>query len=828
MQTRSRSTAWKRITAWIPALCCGAATALYAAGETPTCGVLRVIPRPDDPPNAPLELPLKHTRVEAEIKGFVSRVKVIQVYENPCPTPIEAIYVFPLPQNAAVNDMSIRIGDRLIRGDIKKRDEARKIYENAKRTGKTAALLDQERPNIFSQSVANIMPGHEIQIEITYDEALTYEKGGYEFVFPMVVGPRFIPGSPIGKQGGGWSPDTDQVPDASNITPPVLKPGERNGHDIELTVRLNAGLPIHGLRSPTHEIRIDPAPADDRPIAQPVTVRLAPRDTVPNKDFVLRYDVAGKKPEMALLSQHDGQDGVFLLMFQPPESAAPEEITPKEMVFVMDCSGSMSGEPIALAKQAVRYALNHLNPNDTFQIIRFSESASPFSPQPLPATPENIRRGLSYLNGLNGEGGTMMIEGIKAALDYPHEENRLRIVCFMTDGYIGNETEILAAIGEKLGVQTRLFSLGVGSSVNRYLLERMAEVGRGEVQYILLNEKPDRTVEKFYERVRHPVLTDLRIDWGNLEVTDLTPARIKDLFVGQPIFLLGRYQQPAQGGIRILGNMAGKEVEFPLSVKLNELEVSEPQTLPPAPSALASLWARSRIRELEAEQYGGENADTVKAITELALKYRLMSAYTSFVAVEEKIVNESGRVQTIHVPVEMPEGVSFEGVFEPSAEMPSRLCFQAVAAAPAGMSRNRAQKCGTLLLCDARQEASEVRVDVPSPTASVIPEYEINLQWEEQEERHLLILTTQGELWESVTTPQGGTQRILRRRLEQKERRELWELLEQGLRNVPIELGWDHKGHLNLIVKSQKYTIRLEPGKLHDPTWEQILKLICK
>ena len=387
-----------------------------------------------------IELPLKHTDVDAEISGFVTRVKVTQTFTNPYSDPLEAIYVFPLPQNAAVHDMQITIGDRVIQGAIKKRDEARKMYEEAKHAGKTAALLDQERPNIFTQSIANIMPGHEIKVEITYDEVLTYEKGGYEFVFPMVVGPRFIPGN---------------VPDADRISPPVLKPGERNGHDICVAVRINSAMPLKDVVSPTHKIDI----------SESNEIKLADNDTIPNKDFVLRYKIAGDEPQFGTLCHHDELGGYFILMFQPPELPKSETITPKEMVFVMDCSGSMSGEPITLAKNAVRYALQNLNPDDTFQIIRFSESASPFSPEPLLATPENIRRGLSYINGLNGEGGTMMIEGIKAALDYPHRENRLRIVCFMTDGYIGNESEILGAIQEKLGDNTRLFSFGVGSPV---------------------------------------------------------------------------------------------------------------------------------------------------------------------------------------------------------------------------------------------------------------------------------------------------------------------------------------------------------------------------
>ncbi len=642
--------------AWLPVLLI-AWTSPYAKTDDalPTQGAMRAIHKDNQGLPREIDLPLKHTDVQAEISGFTARVKVTQTFSNPYPDPIEAVYVFPLPQNAAVGDMQIRIGDRVVRGVIKKREEARKIYDDAKKSGKTAALLEQDRPNIFMQSVANIMPGADILVEIIYDEILKYEKGGYEFVFPMVVGPRFIPGNPVGQQAGGWSPDTDQVPDASRITPPVLKPGERSGHDISLAVKINAGLPIRSMQSPSHQITCAPLAGADGVINGPCTITLSPADAIPNKDFVLRYVVAGPKPEIGLLTHKNELGGYFMLMFQPPEAPAPETITPKEMVFVVDCSGSMNGEPIALAKKAVRYALQNLNPDDTFQIIRFSEAASPFAKEPLPNTVENVRRGLSYINNLAGEGGTMMIEGIKAALDYPHRDNRLRIVCFMTDGYIGNETEILHAIEQRLGDNTRLFSFGVGSSVNRYLLDQMAEVGRGEVQYVLLNEKPEETVNKFYERVRNPVVTHIRVDWDNLDVTDIMPARVRDLFAGQPIFILGRYNNPGRATVQVHAKIGGRDVTYDIPVQL-------PATNPDN-GALAQLWARARIKELSGEQYGGPNQDVIKTITELALKYRLMSEYTSFVAVEEKVVNEGGQMKTIQVPVEMPEGVSYDSVF---------------------------------------------------------------------------------------------------------------------------------------------------------------------
>ena len=776
--------------------------AAMANEKAPTQGGLQTLVKKNE---APVALPLKHTEVAAEISGFVTRVKVVQTFTNPYNDPIEAIYVFPLPQNAAVNDMQIRIGDRVIKGDIRKREEARKIYEAAREAGKTAALLEQERPNIFSQSVANILPGHDILVELTYDEVLTYEKGGYDFTFPMVVGPRFIPGVPIGKQNGGWSSDTDQVPDASKITPPVLKPGERNGHDIHVTVKLNAGLAIQSLESPSHPIDITGEQDKAGVYPGPCEIRLKSSDTIPNKDFVIRYKVAGAKPEMALLTHKGELGGYFMLMFQPPATPAAAEITPKEMVFVMDTSGSMSGEPIAMSKKAVRYALQNLNSNDTFQIIRFSESASPFAAAPLPATKDNIRRGLSYINGLEGEGGTMMIEGIQAALDYPLEENRLRIVCFMTDGYIGNETEILDAIQKKLGDNTRLFSFGVGSSVNRYLLERMAEVGRGNVKYVLLNEKPDEAVNQFYERVRNPVWTNLRVDWAGLDVEELYPARIRDLFAGQPMFVLGRYSRPGEATVTIHGQIAGKEVSHPIVVNLSDAASEN--------GALAPLWARSRIRDLETEEYGGSNKDVENAITELALKYRLMSKYTSFVAVEEKVVNEGGKPRTIQVPVEMPEGVSYEGVFGAEDQRGSGGGQVFAPAVAKGLfSRHDAKVAAAPTMSMVLEDKDEAIITTP---AEPLRPFTIELKTDGQTIR----IAENGEIWRGTTL----TGRLFRDQI-----RELWRLLNAAMNESVPTQAFSTSGALTIRISGeQEITVQLvdQDGPVSE-AWKKVLEYV--
>ncbi len=573
--------------------------------------------------------PLKNTNVRADISGFIARVRVVQEFENSFTEPIEAVYTFPLSQNSAVDDMTMKIGERIIRGKIMKREEARKVYETAKAEGKTAGLLDQERPNIFTQAVANIMPGEKVVIEISYVETLKYEDGSYEFVFPMTVGPRYIPGS---------------VKDASKIKPTYA--AERTGHDISVEVNLNAGVPVEEIRSGSHEIvQLNQNPAN-------VKITLKSEKTIPNKDFILRYDVSGKRIEDAMLTHRSGRGGFFTLMLQPPDRFASEDVTPKEIVFVLDTSGSMSGFPIEKAKEAMKMSLDGLYPGDTFNLITFAGDTSVLFEKPVPATRANLERAQAFLESRAGGGGTEMMKAIKAALDPSDSQSHVRIVCFMTDGYVGNESEIIAEVQKH--PNARVFSFGIGSSVNRFLLDKMAEAGRGEVEYVSLEDDGSKAAKKFHERVRTPLLTDISIDWNGLPVADVYPGRLSDLFSAKPVILHGRYTKAASGAIKLKGKVAGQPYERDIAVNFPESD--------PANDVLATLWARTRIDDLTSKGYAEAQPETgVKktdeTITSLGLEFRLMTQFTSFVAVEERVVNQNGKPVTVEVPVAVPEGV---------------------------------------------------------------------------------------------------------------------------------------------------------------------------
>jgi len=627
-----------------------------SAGENPakernedlvTQGGMRVVGEDGKPV---LELPLKHTSVSASVSGYITRVNVTQTFQNPFKEKIEAVYVFPLPNRAAVDAMTMKIGDRVIIGEIKKREEAKAIYEKAKAEGHVAALLEQERPNIFTQSVANIEPGKEIEVIISYVEELKYERGHYQFVFPMVVGPRYIPGSPTTTpDGGGWSPDTSRVPDASRITPPVMKPDTRSGHDIDVTVNIDAGVPIIALESKSHKISVQETGRSTR------LVTLDPADTIPNKDLIIDYAVAGDTPEIAVLTHGKDGQGFFTMIIQPKANFEANEITPKEMIFVIDRSGSMSGFPIETIKTAMKKCLTGMNPDDTFQIVSFSNEAESFAPAPLPNTKENVEKAVAYIEGKNGGGGTEMLKGVQMAFSYPQDEKRLRIVFLMTDGYIGNEAAILKVVSDNCK-DARMFAFGVGSSVNRYFIDGLGEMGRGLAFYVRQNQDPSAQVEEFYERISKPYLTNIEIDYGGLKTSDIYPTTIPDLFSSQPLVLHGRYMEAGSGKIVVKGKIAGQPFERTLDVEFPKDRAEH--------DVLGTLWARTRIHYLENSYIcdpGDKNIPEL--VTNLALEFKLMSQYTSFVAVEEKTVTEGGVPKKVLVPVETPEGVSYEGVF---------------------------------------------------------------------------------------------------------------------------------------------------------------------
>jgi Ca-activated chloride channel family protein len=584
-------------------------------------------------------LPLKHTDVKAEVAGFVGSVNVTQQYHNPYAEKIEAVYVFPLPDDAAVRDFVLQIGERQIRGVVREREEAQRIYLEARRQGHVASLLTQERPNLFTQAVANLEPGKRIDVRISYLHTLRYADETFEFVFPMVVGPRYNP--PGTRDGVGAVPAGAAGASGQKTELQYLRPEEISAHDVAVEVAIDAGLPIEDPASPSHVVRVE------RASPQRARVTLSPNDRIPNKDFVLRWKVAGKGVRPALAT-HRAEDATYVaLMLHPPAKLAEVPRRPREMIFVLDCSGSMSGEPLAAAKRSLEKCLQRLSPDDTFQIIRFSDRASAMGAAPVAATPDNVRLGLRHLESLTSEGGTEMLTGIQAALDAPAAPGRHRIVSFMTDGYIGNEREILGEVRRRLG-RARIFSFGVGTSVNRHLIEGLARVGRGVSAYVLQGDASERAANELYERIERPALTDLEIDG----LAEAHPSPLPDLHVGRPVVVVGRLK--GDGPIRLRGRIGGEAWETSIEAKAGA-----------AHPALGSVWARGRIASLhDAMNDSADPMELAQEIRRVALRHGLMSEWTAFVAVDSLSRTEGTHGTTVVQPVPVPKGVRYETTVE--------------------------------------------------------------------------------------------------------------------------------------------------------------------
>ncbi|MFZ1643702.1 MAG: VIT domain-containing protein [Candidatus Contendobacter sp.] len=645
----------------------------------------------------PVTLPLLKTDIDADVQGDVAQVTVTQTFANPLNQAVHATYLFPLNETAAVNAMVMEVGDERVQAKIQRIEEARATFEKAKSEGRSAALLSQHRPNMFTQDIANLMPGLPIKVMLTYAQTVPRVDGAYELVIPLVVGPRYQPqgagvapgqtapkggiqhwNAQTGTSGGATAKNSqaaygqwevEQLP----AYPPVFElnvPEQIDPERVGLTIHVNAGMAIANIESRTHPI------TTETPDSGRAEVRLTNGRTLDNRDFVLRYTLAGTRTQAGLLAYRDQRGGFFSLLLEPPQVPAEAEVTPREMVFVLDCSGSMDGLPIDASKAFMRAALRRLRPTDSFRIIRFSDSANEFSAQPLPATPQNIQAGLRYTDSLRGEGGTEMSTGIRQALAPPVPTGAIRIVTFLTDGYIGNEAEILKLLRANLG-SARLYAFGVGTGVNRYLLSEMGRVGRGFTRYMDPTEDREKVAGELAERLQSPVLTDIQIDWGGMEVSDPSPTHVPDLFAGQSLRIQGRYGRHGSHEITVRGLVHGRPATLPLKIELPETSTQG--------EAVPILWARSLIGDLHyqmttgAHQPGNEAADTdalKQRITEMGLNFALVTPWTAFVAVSEKIYNPNpASTPTLPVPVAQVKGTTELAYGEPAAPITSAGAF---------------------------------------------------------------------------------------------------------------------------------------------------------
>lgn len=592
--------------------------------------------------------PLTGTAVDARVTGFVARVEVEQTFENTFERPVEAVYVFPLPDDAAVDAMELRVGERVVRGQIREREQARREYRSARRRGALASLLEQERPNVFRQSVANIAPGETVRVVLSYTQVLPYEDGAYAFVYPMVAGPRYTPPPTAG----------EEATDAPAPAAPVVRMEARSDR-VELRLTADIGVALREVTSATHEV--DVTRTDERRVAVSVAA------VAPDRDLDVRFHVAADAPAVALLASAPTVDeaGFVSLVVHPRLSVPDQEIMGRELVFVVDTSSSMAGRPLELAKAAMLHALEGARSQDTLRLVRFSDAARELSDAPLPATGENIERAKSWVRELRALGATEMKRGLSAALAPPVPDERVRLVVLFTDGYIGNETEILREVDAELG-QARLFPFGVGSAVNRYLLTRLAEVGRGDVQVVTPSESPIAAAQALERRIGRPYLTDVSIDWGGLPISDVYPRRAPDLFADRPLVVHGRFAHGGQGVVTLRGRIAGRPFEQEVPVELPGADTGQHR------EELASTWARTRIRDLMTAMALRPNESLRAEVQELGLTHHLVTQWTSFVAVdEESRVDPATRSLRVHQASTLPSGADYGGAARTSARRSS-------------------------------------------------------------------------------------------------------------------------------------------------------------
>lgn len=588
---------------------------------------------------------------------MIARARIRQAFRNPDKEWAEGVYVFPLPAEAAVDHMRMRVGDRVIEGEIQERARARETYVRAKREGKRASLVEQERPNVFTASVANIGPGATIEVEIEYQHVVRYDDGEFRLRFPMVVGPRYVPGMVVAweeqrpsESGTGWAFDTDQVPDASRITPPVQHPaaGPINPLPLSLTIDLAAGFPLSRLESIHHEVTVTSDGAERR------LIRLKDGHVPADRDFELVWaPVTGGAPRAAafLEQKQDRTYGLFMIL-PPPAAALDRGALKREVIYVIDTSGSMHGTSIEQAKAALAFALERLTPNDRFNVIQFNSAAHVLFDAPKPATHANSLAAVGYVRSLRAEGGTEMLSAMTLALSGAEPSTRLRQIVFLTDGLIGNEAALFRAIRQRLG-QTRLFTIGIGSAPNSHFMQRAARFGRGTYTYIgKLDEVRDK-VDRLLRKLDHAALTDIEIDPSGWVGPDVQPLRIPDLYLGEPVLVAVEAERfPSR--ITLRGRFGERPWEAELPV--DQAESRE---------GVAVYWARQKIASLMDQQPEPQGRDDLRAsVVDIALTHHLVSRFTSLVAVDVTPVRpRDARLDEHAVKTNLPHGQDYAAIF---------------------------------------------------------------------------------------------------------------------------------------------------------------------
>jgi Ca-activated chloride channel family protein len=612
----------------------GLLTTLSPATD-PAAPYFQVIGNSDD--TADETLPLKSSAAKVSIEGTIARVRLTQKYGNHGSVPIEARYVFPASTRAAVHGMTLTSGGRVITARIRESAKAKAEYETAKAEKKTAALLEEHRPNVFQMSVANLLPGDDISVEIDWTETIPALDSTYEFVFPTVVGPRFTGGNPS-NQTEAWT---------SN---PYLHENVPNPAGIRIEATLATALPLAEVTCPSHPIAVD-FQAKDR-----AAVKLDTRtgEDAANRDFILRWKLGGDRVDAGLLLHKGETTNHFLLQIEPPEQVTPDQMPPRDYVMILDVSGSMRGFPLDTAKALLRDLVNGLKPTDTFNVLCFASGSGLLSESPLPASRDNIQLAHRFIDGQSGGGGTELEAALQQSLALPGGDDRSRSFLLFTDGYISADETVYELIRNRIGT-ANLFAFGIGSSVNRDLIERSARAGGGEPEIVTNGNEAGPVAKRFLKSISSPVLAKIRIESEGVTLGSVEPSPCADVFASRPLVINGTWTGEASGAIIVRG-IAGNGAAFEKRIDLAESAALRGLDHP----ALPVLWARERVRRLV--DGAGRDPEKIREITTLGLSHSLLTPYTSFVAVDDTPRPMDQLAKTVKQPLPLPLGVSESAV----------------------------------------------------------------------------------------------------------------------------------------------------------------------
>jgi Ca-activated chloride channel family protein len=590
---------------------------------------------------------LLSTDISLDVTAMTARVSLRQKFTNPSKQWMNARYIFPLPETAAVHAMTLNIGERVIHGEVQEKQQAKKNYEKAKKSGKQAALVESERRNLFTLSAANIAPGQTVEVELVYLQPVDYRQGEFSLRLPTTLTPRFIPGKPLmddadrsaefSHDSHGWGQDTNEVTDASKITPPQLIDAG-DSHTVMFKAQLDIGLNLQSISSTTHAI-------DWQRFSNRYRIKFRRQNEKMDRDIVLRWlPVPMEQPHSALFTEDIDGQSYATLMLMPP-SVTGTSVLPREVIYVIDSSGSMQGTSMPQARRSLQLALERLQKQDTFNIIDFDSTARQLFSHSKAANRQNLKTAKEFVDDLEANGGTNMAAALDLALVKGESDHRLRQVIFITDGSVGNEAALFKKIANRLGA-SRLFTVGIGSAPNSLFMRKAAQFGRGTFTYVDLGSSIEKRMSELFSQLEKPSLRDIKIDWPESSGAEQLPENIPDLYYGDPLLVTARLN-PGNVKVRVHGQLAGQQWQRTL---LSGSPIPD--------SGLATLWARKKIDALLDSMVTGTKESSIKPeIIQLALKHNLLTRFTSFVAVDKTPVRPEGELaQDKQLPNLMPRG----------------------------------------------------------------------------------------------------------------------------------------------------------------------------